>query len=213
MKLKAELAVAVAAQVNTSLMTQVWLVKEGILDESDLPNSVFMGHLVQAKTPHFEFTALPDRIQFVATDSMAGGVDCGKIAFEKCRAIVKLLPHTPFIGLGINFVWHIDTSNPAKQGRAIFSVGDNFLGKWFSAEDSRFGGYASCNFEGDLRLKLTISPLKAQPLEQLQASFNYHADVASADDLLRSLDLWSHAREHSESVAKDLNERVLKCLG
>jgi hypothetical protein len=201
-----------AAQVNTALMTQVWLVKNGMLAESDLPNSVFMGGVVQAKTPHFEFLALPDRIQF-STGERTGPEDSGRVAFEKCKSLVNLLPHTPFTALGINFVWFIDTNEPTRQSRAIFASGNGVFEKWFAADDSRFGGYASCKFDGDLRLKLTIGPivLSERKQECLKAAFNYHADVTGIDGLLRALALWEKARAHSELIASDLDNRVMKC--
>ena len=74
--------------------------------------------------------------------------------------------------------------------------------------------YASCVFEGDLRLKLNIGPItitEGQPEEFLRASFNYHADVTDGDHLLKVLALWEKARAHSELIARDLDDRVVQC--
>lgn len=211
MKLKAELAVALAAQVNTALMTQPWLIRNNILTEADLPNTVMGPGLIQATTPNFELLALADRIQFAAVDPEEKSGDSGEVVFATFEKLIRILPHTPVTGLGINFVWLIPLSDRAS--RELFAPQKSFFGRWFTTDDSRFGGYASCAFKGLLRLKLTVRPITlfADKSEHLEAAFNFHADVKSSEELLENLAFWRDAREYAKKIATDLNDRVALC--
>jgi hypothetical protein len=216
MKLLAEMTVLVASQVNLGIFNQVWLLKNGVIEESDLPKCVTMPVFVQAATPLIELTVLNDRLQILSVkkEDEAAALK----VFEIAKKIVNLLPHTPFTGVGLNFAWFYEAKDSQDQssiGRSLFIPKDGFISSHFPSENDCFGCYASHDFNG-MRMKVTINPVTMEDegakSKGFQISFNFHADVLAVEGVHSALENWGEARRFASAFAHDFERRANSCL-
>lgn len=206
-------AVIVASHFNPSVISQLWLVRQGLVRESDFEaNCIFSELLAQVRTTSFQMVVVPEQLQFSPSDA---GEEGYRTVNEKLGAIVRLLPHTPFRAAGLNFVWHVlpDGIGVAEFSRRLFFREDVDLFRHFSAETSQFGSYLSKDFR-ESHLRLDIKPIVAQETGEnpLQFSFNYHRDVSGSEEpvlLIRSLlGRWREAKQEALDIMDSLPAEV-----
>jgi len=136
----------------------------------------------------------------------------GQLIVDKVGRIVRLLPHTPYVAVGLNFVWHL-IPNAAQFGefcKGLF-FRDNPLFTAFDVDDARYGAYLSKNSLG-ARLRLDIKPHRMGPpgegTELLQFAFNYNLDLprsaAAVEQILQMLRRWDEARRESQELVQAL---------
>src|SRR5258707_9842242 len=101
MPLISENVVVTANQFNPTIVTQLWLVQNGILTADEGPG-IYVPGFVQVKAREFELLVLLDRLQFVPTSEPGKRAE---LVAEKVGTIVRTLPHTPYVAAGLNFVW------------------------------------------------------------------------------------------------------------
>jgi len=205
--------VIVANNLNPSVFSQLWLVKEGIVDEKDFAeNCVFASVATQVFTPDFQLLVIPDRLQFGLTDESK---DNSELIRSKVASIVQKLPHNPYIAIGANFHWKVapDVSEQfVGFMRNLFMKPQTPLYSNFSEDDARFGSYMSKDIFGT-RLKLEIKPIdpaqiknNVETAEFLRFHFNYSLDltygdsVNKIDKILDFLSKWDQMRDESERI-------------
>jgi len=201
--------VVVARQFNPSVMSQIWLVKNGMMTEADFAdNFLFSDSLVQIQNPDFNLIFSPEQLQFQPKGEKAQEQH---LIEEKVGAIVRKLPETPYAGVGLNFFWHItpDLSGVRDLSRKLFFRSDSDLYREFDSEDAKFGSYLSKDFMG-CRLKLDIKPIqvtiKGTEKESIVFNFNYHLDLAESEDAIEQicsmLGKWDEAKLASAKLVK-----------
>ena len=205
--------VVAAHQFNPSIFKQLWLIKNGIVDEDDFGDGcLFSDPVVNVQSARFGLLVIPPQLQFVPKVPPA---EQEQLIVEKVGAVVQALPHTPYTAVGLNFSWHLrpeDGDIPALT-RQLFHVPKKPLFRLFESEDSRFGGYFSRDILG-CRLKLDIKPILLPPKEEegkrevLQFAFNFHLDIPpDCEDAVtcikRQLDHWNEARDEATQVVKE----------
>src|SRR5437016_3833189 len=97
--------VVVARQFNPSIVSQIWLVDNGLVRREDfLEGCAFTDVLVNVRARDFFLLVTPEQLQFVPNvpDDRQQEIAAGKVG-----AIVRTLPHTPYIAVGINFTWKV----------------------------------------------------------------------------------------------------------
>jgi hypothetical protein len=204
-------AVVVAHQFNPSVISQVWLVRNGIIVEEDIGSGcVFTDVVVQMHSEKFNLLVTPQQCQF------APPVDDDRpeeLVVEKVGTLVQNLPHTPYNAMGLNFIWHATPPDVCVASRNIFFNASSPLFGEFDTEDARFGAYMSKDALG-CRLRLNIKPVVVtppggEPLDTLQFSFNFHRDVGNEDDpvasIMETLEKWNEASEMSEHIVHKVN--------
>jgi hypothetical protein len=177
--------VLIAKNLNPSIFSQLWLVKQGIIFENEFKQgSFFTPPAVNILTEVFSLLVVPERLQLAFFKHEHEW----EIAKRVIGVVVESLPHTPYTAIGFNFNWSIEPGNekefPSNLKR-LFLSGKNPLAKDFDVDDARFGIYMSKNII-DMRLKLDIKPvIMTSPVnkEFLQLNFNFHKDVK--DDAVR----------------------------
>jgi len=206
-------AVIVAQQFNPSIISQLWLVRNGLMLEDDFRSGcVFSDMVAHVHARQFKMLVVPEQCQFspaVVRD------DEQELVVDKVGTIARSLPHTPFRAIGLNFVWHLHPEGHDAQAisRELFFVNDRPLYQEFAAEDARFGAYMSKDALGG-RLKLDVKPLtvqqEGQDEERIQFAFNLHRDVGHLEDPVASIEetlhRWSEARDESARIVH-LTER------
>ena len=129
---------------------------------------------------------------------------------ERLGGIVALLPHTPYTGVGLNFVWHVfpDNETVGSLCRRLFYAGEKPLYQGFDKDNARFGAYMSMDWNG-YRLRLDAKPILLAPpdapqTELVQLAFNYHLQVAGRPepwkDIVSAFSQWRPAYENSLSI-------------
>ena len=199
--------VLVANEINLSIFKPVWLGQTNILRPEELSGDcVISPGVIQIPTAQFNLLVLPNQLQ------MAFAEMDDKVVVEPLNrvlgGILKNLPHTPFLGLGINFDFFLGPSNSenfAEWNKELFASRSALAVCEQPTDQPRFGAYFSLEFEG-LRLKTNVRPIKgavAAPkvIEQLQAAsewmhfnFNFHLDLnplTPAQNALETLAKWS----------------------
>jgi hypothetical protein len=203
--------VIVANRLNPSILSPGWLTEQKILTAEDLQTGFIFTELVaQIPTKQFQMLVVPEQLQFIPTvpeDQEEA------VIVEKLGTIVRLLPQTPYRGLGLNFNWHLTPPDEdiAKLSRSLFWHDTPFYRR-FGKPTDRFGAYMSTDF-GEYRLKLDVKPIliphENQLLNRLQFLFNFHADLKDnpADFIQRSLRRWNELRRECETIVDSIEAR------
>jgi len=197
--------VIAARQFNPSVMSQLWLVRNELMRDEDFqPGCVFSDSLVQVRSNRFTLLVVPEQFQFVpqteADQEQA-------LLQEKIGAIVNRLPHTPFVAMGLNFLWHVtpDEGNIERLSRHLFYRAESPLYQEFDSSDAKFGGYLSKDELG-CRLKLDIKPIIVSDTQQefMNFAFNYHLDLAGTADAVPRIEVmlgrWEEAKANSMRI-------------
>jgi len=201
--------VLTAQSFNPSIFTETWLQKNDVVDASKLVGlRVFAAEVAQFQTAEVHVVVVPPQLQITFSDKAADVEVPRSIATR----VVELLPHTPYLALGINFSYFV--SQPVEQefvayDRALLGTGEYALLGEFSAADARFGRYFSKDL-GSARLRLDIKPVKATPknVDMLQFEFNFHHDLAGIDQseraksLVKFIGKWNSLREYAEKLTE-----------
>ena len=202
-------AVIVAHQFNPSVVNQLWLVDNGIVARDEFQEScVFSDMVVNVNAKDFSLFVSPEQLQFVPkVDDGAAG----ELIKNVLGKFVQSVPHTPFAGLGLNFVWIVSDDDIPGLSRRVFYRPEEKLFQAFDTSNSRFGAYMSRDFNGG-RLKLDIKPVTmklratGESVERLQFAFNFDFGIAAgsgrADQICKFLMNWDEAAAESKSVMK-----------
>lgn len=203
-------AVIVAHQFNPSIISQMWLVRNGVAGEDDFGGGcIFTPVIVQVEARDFRLLVVPEQLQFapkIDTEAVQALVE------SKVGAIVSALPHTPYRAVGINVNWHIMPEDEPFDGfvRRLFFREHSSLYSAFDQDDARFGSYLSKSMFGS-RLKLDIKPIMVNTElgahERLQLAFNFHRDVASenaVEEIVGHLAHWNEAGTYASNIVETL---------
>lgn len=205
--------VVAARQFNPTIFDQLWLLKNGIALPEDFKGGesfILTPPFVQFRSSKFVLLVMPEQLQFVPNPISD---ESGMLVAEKVGAIVRLLPQTPYVAAGLNFVWHLVPEPSDYNGfcKALF-FRSNPLFASFDTEDARFGGYLSRDVLG-ARLKLDIKPTKVavtpgrQTQEILQFTFNYNVDLGrpnAVEKIEQTLSRWNDARDYAQQTVSSL---------
>jgi hypothetical protein len=206
-------AVVTAQRFNPSIFSQIWLVKNNVVGETDFrKGSLFSDDVVKVETPNFSMLVLPQQVQVVPRSTVDTAEE-SKTIEETVGRIVHSLPETPFVALGLNFNWQVwsDASPFLEIGKRLFYRDGIQVLRHFNSDDAKYGTYASKNVLG-FRLKLTVLPVDGE-LEvdgevinqsRFDFGFNFHFDIPGVENrcelVSEQLSKW-----HSASVlAKDI---------
>lgn len=212
MQLHHENAIVTANNFNVMLVSQVWLINNGIVnvDEFNPPACVFTPPLVHVTTDDFGLLLMEGRLQFTPTCNEEAKQP---LLIDRLGRFITTLPHTPYSGLGLNFVWHWQPNEAhtiQSVGRRLFFHPDTPLANEFNTDDATFGSYFSKNFAG-FRLKLSIAPVdvvrhdaqaEASGEEVMQFAFNYHLSSSNANELSNALAQWDAVKAHSRQIVE-----------
>ncbi|HEX4404524.1 MAG TPA: hypothetical protein VH560_06840 [Polyangia bacterium] len=209
-------AVVTANHFNPSILSQLWLVKTGVVREEEFvegPGTIFSDGVVQVTTTRFALLVLPDQIQIAPVSAPK---ESAALVQERLGTVVRTLPHTPYTAVGINFVWHADPGEVPLRTitRKLFSGTSDVYG-YFSDGNSHFGAYLSKDV-GLSRLKLDIKPISAQMpdgqiVERLQLGFNFHTDVEGdgpVEAIAKTLGEWDRNFLLSEQIAEAIAQNA-----
>lgn len=201
--------VVVAQQFNPSVMSQLWLVGNGLATEDDFRQGyIFSDSVVQFQTREFQILVVPEQLQFSPKVEAAREQE---VIRAKIGAIVETLPHTPYRAVGLNFMWQVTPEMESVQtlSRRLFFRDDIPLFGAFDPADARFGAYLSKDsFGGRLRLEIKPITLKTadRTVESLNFGFNYNLDVAESNDrisaILGMLERWNEAMAESIRIVE-----------
>jgi hypothetical protein len=209
-QLVASNTVIAAGQFNPSVISQLWLVKHKLIDEGDFESGcVFSDSLVQVMAKSFVLLVIPEQFQFVPRTEAENEL---RLIQDKVGAIVNRLPHTPFTGVGLNFIWHVDPEPADIQtlSRQMFFRENHDLDKSFDSTDAKFGAYLSRDILG-FRLKLDIKPIQIleNKEDRLQFAFNYHLDLAGCESPVSEIEARLHKWEEAKAYASELIQTAL----
>ncbi len=210
-ELFASAVVVVAKSFNPSVVSQVWLVRNGLLGQDELPTnsgSVFADALVQVFAPRYTLLVTPEQLQFVPSQQEN---QPDRLILEKVGRLVETLPHTPFRAIGLNFTWHttpLEDDQARELERKLFYRTGSHLYQLFDTQDAHFGAYFSKNFL-KFRLKLDVRPVTGQMQDGsskqfLQMQFNYHADIevgeAAVSTIQELLSCWGQVSDEARRL-------------
>lgn len=203
--------VVAARQFNPSILTQLWLVRNQVVQEEEFEanNNIFLDVLSQSQTGQFTLVVVPDLLSFVIKPGIDPNAE-GALVAERIGRIAHALPHTPYVALGLNFVWHETPQNESISDltRRLFFRQNAMPYSRFDVPDAGFGCYMSKGFH-NFRLKMDVKPVTLVPTpdtreDKLQFAFNFHRDLAgdgAVADIEQSLLLWDDAKRESREIA------------
>lgn len=197
--------VVIAAQrFNPSVVSQMWLVKNGLATEDDFRQGyVFTDSVVQLQASSFHLTLIQEQLQFVPKVEKDKEQE---LLEAKVGTIISKLPHTPYRAIGLNFFWHLtpDLESVRERSRKLFYRPDCQLFQNFDTSDANFGAYLSRDIF-DCRLRLDVKPVimafHDTKHEHLLFNFNFQKDLTDKDeavDVIQSmLKRWDEAKKAS----------------
>lgn len=208
--------VIIAKDFNLSIFKPLWFIKNDIFREEELQANILISPpAVQIPSEHFQFTALPDRLQMLIPKHYSDAED--DIA-RVLRRIVRTLPHTPYTAVGLNFNYLIAPETEDRfsaWNRKLFASALSRKLQSSRDKNARFGSYVSFDVL-ETRLKIDIKPIKAsanikvvykswhEGQDLVRLNFNFHSDVGSTDSPMNSvldkLGKWSEAFALSQDL-------------
>jgi hypothetical protein len=205
--------VVVARQFNPSVFSQLWLVRNRIVGEDEfIGGCLFSDDVAKIESRDFGLLVIPPQLQFhprVATERE------GDLVAEKVSTIVQTLPHTPYLAVGLNFVWHIwpEDGDIHTFSRSLFlRQSGPFFDVFGDGDDSLFGAYVSKAVLG-CRLRLDVKPvdvpMNEPAVRRLLFAFNFQMDVPQDNPIPpieEHLRLWGRARDEACHIV-DVVER------
>ena len=209
MDLFQENVIVTANDFNITLVTQMWLINNGIVREEEFavgPN-LFTPAFVQVATPHFNLLVIQNQLQYLPIGDEANKQD---IISNRLARFVSVLPHTPYTAVGLNFTWHYtppENVTVKDIGRRLFFKADTPFARSFDSNDAKFGAYYSKNVP-PFRLKLAANAIDItrpnQPVEErIQLAFNYHLDSQNVTEIVNAMQRWSEIKQHSSSLVDE----------
>ena len=201
--------VIVAQQFNPSVFSQLLLVRNNIVSENGFHRECLFSEMAaHVESDRFSLLVVPPQLQFVPK---VAPPDQLEVVVEKVGAIVRSLPHTPYTGAGLNYVWHVWPQEESIHtlSRRLFFLQGTPLFDAFGAPDARFGSYLSMNILG-CRLKLDIKPIVQERGDCLQFAFNFHLDVPREPDPAVVTAIEEHLRRWDD--AKREADRILQMV-
>ncbi len=212
--------VLVANELNLSIFKPIWLGKFEIIKPDEFTDACIISPAaIQIPTPHFTLAILPNRLQiaFTAMEDENVVEPLNRVV----GGILKNLPHTPLLALGINFDFLIapaDASQFAEWNKKNFASESALAICGDQTKKPRFGSCFSMNVE-NMRLKVDAKPvhnvvanpkimeaLKVAP-EWMQFNFNFHLDLdseAPVKHALESLVKWNVAASLTRSIINQM---------
>lgn len=203
--------VITAQSFNPSIFTETWMHANGIIEASRLEGvRLFSPEIAQFQTNEAQVLITPPKMQITfRTHSVESN-------FENQRNIatrtVQLLPHTPFLGLGLNFDYFVllpPEEDFIDYDRKLLGTGEYKLIREFDSKDARFGRYFSKDYDF-ARMKLEILPVKAGPenKDMLKFGFNFHHEVSGLEPkqkepkLIELIGGWNKLYEYSAKLVE-----------
>ncbi len=199
--------VIVAQNLDPSVFSELWSVRNGILAEGARPGESFLSPVAaRATTADFELLVVPERLQFAPRTPTD---DAQQIVQDTVGRIVALLPHTPYRAFGINFDWLATTEDQAlfcSSIRRMFVPEASELYSHFAEADARFGAHLSRDALG-LRLRLDIQPIRRDAdgakAEGLLYHFNFNLDLQgerAPEQIQQGIGKWAESRRLSQEI-------------
>lgn len=199
--------VLVTENLNTSLFTEHWFIKNGILIEEEiLQPIIFVPGFVKIETAECRIEITAQFIQFVIkVDDLSKSNGCIKrILLQTLNKLVSL----GIKAIGFNFTWVVaDKSDIAKQTIELFGNGGSPVYDQFLTNDSELGAILSKQYDESTRLNLTIKTADAMSQGQkkkiLTASFNYHREITynkSKEQIEDQLKSWNEIRQNAQKI-------------
>jgi hypothetical protein len=186
--------------------------------EEILAGAIFTPPVVNIPTPHFQLAILPNRLQLLFQDLTA--ISNEQNANRVLGGILRQLPHTPLVGMGINFDYFVAPgadADFASWSRENFASPFALDAAGMLDSNPHFGSYFSMDFEG-MRLKIDAKPVRSVEMapttvfEQLKAAtnwmhvgFNYHKDLTPGTGTKDAVELVGKYRtivDHANSMVK-----------
>jgi hypothetical protein len=204
-----EIVVLVANQFNLSIFNQYWLIKNGIIDQKDLKSGYsFTPIFNQIKTEDYLLTITPDRLQLDVFP--ISEINRPTLIESKIGKIIEKLPHTPYTGLGLNFIYLItpNVENFSEYLRLLFLNPESPLGKKFNDGKPKYGGYFSKDYL-DFRIRLNVKPVvdKDKEIDKIHFDFNFHLNIKGEADLqylTEHIKKWDALKDFAEDVIRSL---------
>lgn len=201
--------VLTAQSFNPTIFTETWLNKNNIVKAESLEGDyISTTEVAQFQTKEIQVLVMPPRMQI--TFNITRAMEDSELPFKIAKDTLRLLQHTPYQSLGLNFDFHLSFPEEAKYSacnRALLGSGDSALINEFASDDARFGRYFSKDYD-EFRLRLNIMPVVGGPekKDMFHFAFNFNHDVGSldlmerADKLSSLISKWETLRAYADRL-------------
>ncbi len=204
--------VIIASTFNINILNTVWLYKNKIFTEKELQGATCLPVIVEVQSDNFRFHIVPERLQFSISTKYK---NAKKLILSKIGQLVKLLPHTPFTAVGLNFTYHVTPSDKDiyKLTRSLFCNERSKLFNDLEEENVRFGGYFSKDLLGT-RFRLDAKPISVvmqnNKKEMLQFAYNFNISLSQEDDhntIIALFNKWDEAKRICQELTNKINSK------
>ncbi len=201
--------VIIASTFSVNTLNSVWLYKNKIFTEKELREARHLAMILEVQTNNFHLQIIPDRLQFTISPKYKNTT---KLLLSKIGNLIKLLPHTSFLAVGLNFTYHVAPLDKdiCKLSRSLFCNEKSKLFNDFKEQNVRFGGYFSKDVLGT-RFRLAAKPIEVEnkniKKEILQFSYNFNLALTQNDNYNKVIDLFSKWNM-AKSICRKLTNKI-----
>lgn len=202
--------VVVANNFNVPIINTIWLYKNNIFTEKELHGATCLPVIVDIKTQHFKLNLVPERLQFSIEP---GYNNIKELMLSKIGRLVEMLPHTPFVAAGLNFIYHVtpEDGDMYTLGRSIFCNNQSKLFEDLDSKDVRFGGYFSKDLI-DTSFSLNAKPITIKTEqsihEKFQFSYNFNVNLnrdEGHEKIIALINKWDEAN----TITQNYNAKIV----
>ena len=194
----------VGKDFNPSLLTQGWLLENGIIDLSDLKKSFFaMPAMANVESSLLSFNIFNSNLTLIPQGPADGHQG---VLTNGVGKIIEVMQGKPSY-IDLHFAWTAPyVSTQQEDTRKLFFNPVSQFCKLFDVPDASFGAIVSKEYEKGVRLFLNIYHQfrqNAEIIKQFQFVFYYHKDLSGPDfksEITEVLTLWNKAKAYSESL-------------
>ncbi len=187
--------VVLASNYNPSIISKEWLYQKGIFTDTV---SNFIHTPVFALIESEDLSLVVDERKLQITTKKINRDTLNKLITIATK-FVDILPETPYKGLGLNY--HYTFSRENCDLGTIFSPDNEKLSKLFSAT-YELGATVVFKFEKFI-VTFLVSPSLVKE-QQIRATFNFHSNIASLEEVKERLSMQSVTLEKAETIVKEL---------
>jgi len=202
--------IVLAGAFNTPSFDKYFFIKNNIIRESDLTPNSFRTDLNISQIVAKSFNILITPPQIVI--NLINETDAGKLE-DIASKIIEAGDIIQLNAIGFNFNWNfVDSVKNVTELSKEYFYNDKIqtLNSYFNKPDSKYGFYASTNFE-NARLKLDVKPTSntrisstgVEKSETIQFLFNFHFDMPKESKAIEAINYikeYGKYKNHSSEI-------------
>ena len=188
--------VLVATNHRPDIVSKEWLSQNDILREAPI-NFVHHQNFSLVDTKNFSINVLQQRLTITARNSNPDKLNHLQTIANQ---YIKALPNVSYSAIGLNSIWRISPTRSDLLKSTFLTDREQFKKTFHDEANYDIGGIVRYKYKS-FQVQLTITP---QQNNQINADFNYHADITHSDQLPERISHSGTVIGHARNIIKKI---------